>query len=144
MSSASYSYSARRLSHPGALMVIEAAAREAKVLSAAMSIAVVDSSAALIGFLKMDGAFLVSSELSQKKARCAASLGFDPQTGDEVLKDEHPRVREGLLLHPDYIEIRGGLPIIEQGELIGAIGVSGGSEEQDLACAQAGVVALSF
>lgn len=142
MPSANYSYNARRICQRATQLVIMAAARKADELGANMSIAVVDNSARLVGFLKMDGAFLISSEIAQKKARCAASLGFDPDAGDDVLKNEHPRVREGLLAHPDYIEIRGGLPIIEQGHLIGAIGVSGGSEAEDLACAVAGVSAL--
>lgn len=144
MSSANHSLEARHITHDAAQVVLSAAARKATELAAKMSIAVVDSSAVLIAFLRMDGAFLVSLEISHKKARCAASLGFDPQLADDVLKNEHPRVREGLMAHPDYIEIRGGLPIIEEGRVIGAIGVSGGAEADDLACALAGVSALGL
>jgi uncharacterized protein GlcG (DUF336 family) len=144
MSAGRHSFETYQITHDAVQIAIAAAAKKATEIAAKMSISVVDNSATLVGFLRMDGAFLISTEICQKKARCAASLGFDPQVGDEVLKNEHPRVREGLLAHPDYIEIRGGLPIIEQGRVIGAIGVSGGAEADDLACALAGVSALDL
>lgn len=144
MDTSSNSLLSSQITYTAALAAIQGALLKATELTVNMSIAVVDNRAMLVGFLRMDGAFLISPEIAQKKARCAASLGFSPEVGDVVLENEHPRVRQGLSLHPDYIEIRGGLPIIEDGMVIGAIGISGGSEEQDLACAKAGIVALGL
>jgi uncharacterized protein GlcG (DUF336 family) len=53
-------------------------------------------------------------------------------------------VREGLVLRPRFVAFGGGLPIFEAGRLIGAIGVSGGSEQQDEVLAQAGLAALGL
>jgi uncharacterized protein GlcG (DUF336 family) len=53
-------------------------------------------------------------------------------------------VREGIVLRPRFVAFGGGLPIVEAGARIGAIGVSGGSEEQDQQIAQAGLDALKL
>jgi len=53
-------------------------------------------------------------------------------------------VREGIVRRPRFIAFGGGLPILEAGQRIGGIGVSGGSEEQDEACAQAGLRAIGL
>ena len=63
---------------------------------------------------------------------------------EKVLSDEEPRVKAGLMGHPDFTEIRGGLPLYENGMLIGAIGVSGGTEAQDIECATAGLNKLEL
>jgi uncharacterized protein GlcG (DUF336 family) len=130
------------ITQQAALKALAAASDKAEALGARVNIAVVDSSGLLAGFVRMPGAFLMSIDMAQKKARCAAGLGFEADVTDQILAHEPPRVREGLLSHPDFTLIRGGLPIRIAGQLIGAIGVSGGSEAQDVACAQAGLEAV--
>lgn len=144
MTQVSHSVSRAVISSSSALIAINAVLAKADALGIKICVAVVDSSALLAGFLRMPGAFLISAEIAQKKARCAASLGFPPEVGEQILASEAPRVREGLMAHPDFIQIHGGLPLYEGAILIGAIGVSGASEAQDLECAQAGVKALGL
>ena len=144
MSKIEVSVSRSAISYEAAMQVTQAAMHKAEDLGVKICVAVVDSSAILTAFCRMNGAFLISNEIAQRKARCAAGLGFPPEVGDEILAAEPPRVREGLLSVPDFIQIRGGLPIYEGERLIGAIGVSGASEAQDVLCAKAGLAALGL
>lgn len=144
MTASTHSVARAVISAPSALVAINAVLARAEALGIRISVAIVDSSALLTGFIRMPGAFLISAEIAQKKARCAASLGFPPEVGEQILASEAPRVREGLMAHPDFIQIHGGLPLYEGTTLIGAIGVSGASEAQDLECALAGVKALGL
>lgn len=125
-----------------ALRGLQAAIRCAESLGIRICAAVVDGSGQPVGFLRMPGAFLVASELCQKKARTAVGFGLEPEILEEALTQEATRVREGLLLLADFTLIRGGRPIRADGNLIGAIGVSGGSEEEDALCAEAGLAAI--
>lgn len=144
MSKLQVSVSRSAISTEAAMRATHAAVRKAEELGVKICVAVVDSSALLVSFSRMNGAFLISSEISQRKARCAAGLGFAPEVGDQILASEAPRVREGLLSVPDFIQIRGGLPIYEGEALLGAIGISGASEAQDVLCAEAGLAALGL
>lgn len=123
-----------------------AAAAEAAVAHALSSgicinVAVTDRAGVLMAFLRMPGAFLHSIDIAIDKAYTAASFGFPTsQWGPLVAGDELLRI--GLNQRPRLVMFGGGLPIVEGGERIGAIGVSGGSAEQDEACAVAGVAAL--
>lgn len=103
-----------------------------------MNIAIVDNGGNLKFFLRQDDAFLKSIEIAQMKA--GTSAGFPMSTkavGDLVLK------LPGLALVPGLVTFEGGLPIMTaNGNQIGAIGVSGGSAEQDGQCAQAGIDAV--
>ena len=108
-----------------------------------MNIAVVDAGANLTAFVRMDGAWLGSADISQKKARTAryfdmptGEIGKLSQPGGSLYNIEHSN--GGLITFP------GGIPIKNaSGEVIGAIGVSGSSVENDHTVAQAGVDALS-
>lgn len=130
------------ITHGAATCLIQAAIRHAETIGIKINVAVVDSTGTLAGFLRMPGSFSVSSEMACRKARSAAGLGFDAQTAESILGLENIRVREAMLLHPDFTLVRGGLPIFIQGELIGAVGVSGGTEAQDDACAKVAVSAV--
>jgi len=117
---------------------IKAAKEKAKQLNTLMNIAVVDSGAQLIAFAHMDGAWLGSIDISQRKARTAryfdmetGKIGELSQPGGPLYNIEHSN--GGLISFP------GGIPIKnEKGEIIGAIGVSGSTVENDRAVAQAG------
>ncbi len=131
------------ITHGAALRVLAATVAHAEKLGIRINVAVVDSAGRLAGFVRMPGSFGMSIEMACKKARCAAGLGAEPEIVEQIVAHEAPRVGEGLMLHPDFTLIRGGLPLRIEGELIGAVGVSGGSEDQDVACAQAGVAAIT-
>jgi len=120
---------------------IEAAIQKATELNTKMDICVVDAGGNLKAFVRMDGAWLGSIDIAIKKARTARF--FDMNTG-EIGKLSQPggplfnieQSNGGLITFP------GGVPIKNaSGEVIGAIGVSGSTVENDHAVAEAGVVA---
>lgn len=122
-----------------ALAAIEAARKKAIKIDTQMCIAVVDSGANLKAFLRMDDAWVGSIDIAIKKAKTAVFFGMPTgeigklsQPGKPLFGIEHSN--EGLITFP------GGLPIVdEDGVLVGAIGVSGSTVENDHAVAQAGV-----
>ncbi len=122
--------------------IISAAKEKAKAIDTKMNIAVVDAGANLVAFVRMDGAWLGSLDISIKKAKTArffdmntGSIGELSQPGGSLYNIEHSN--NGLITFP------GGIPIKnEAGEIIGAIGVSGSSVENDHAVADAGATAI--
>ena len=125
-----------------AAIAVKAAVAEAVSIGVKINVAVVDSSGVLAAFLRMPGAPLHSVEIAIDKAYTAVSFGLPTHLWSDVLKAHSPAVREGIVRRPRFVAFGGGLPIVSNGELIGAIGVSGASEEQDQACAQAGLNAI--
>ncbi len=122
---------------------IKAAKAKASEINTLMNIAVVDAGANLVAFVRMDGAWLGSLDIAQKKARTAryfdmptGIIGSLSQPGGSLYNIEHSN--GGLITFPGGIPIKNGA-----GEVIGAIGVSGSTVENDHTVAQAGVDALS-
>jgi uncharacterized protein GlcG (DUF336 family) len=114
----------------------------AQAQSIRINVAVVDAGGTLAGFLRMPGAFLHSVEIAQDKAYTAASFGFPTsQWAGIVGADE--LLRLGLNQRPRLVMFGGGLPLRDGDALIGGIGVSGGSAEQDEVCAAAGIAAIA-
>ncbi len=121
--------------------IIEAAVQKALSLNVKMNIAVVDAGANLKGFLRMDGAWIGSIDISIKKARTARY--FDMPTG-EIGKLSQPGgpLYQIEVSNGGLISFPGGVPIKSaDGTVIGAIGVSGSSVENDHAVAAAGAAA---
>lgn len=121
--------------------MIEAAKQKASELGTKMNIAVVDAGANLVAFARMDGAWLGSVDISIKKAKTARF--FDMNTG-EVGKLSQPGGSLYNIEHSNggLITFPGGIPLKnEQGEVIGGIGVSGSTVENDHAVAEAGASA---
>jgi uncharacterized protein GlcG (DUF336 family) len=118
---------------------IEAARKEAVRLDTQMCIAIVDSGGSLKAFYRMDDAWVGSIDIAIKKAKTAVFFGMPTgqigklsQPGGSLYGIEHSN--DGLITFP------GGLPIVDdEGVLVGAIGVSGSSVENDHAVAMAGV-----
>lgn len=118
---------------------IEAAKKKAEEMNVKMNIAIVDSGANLVAFAKMDGAWLGSIDISIKKAETARY--FDMPTG-EIGKLSQPGKPLHNIEHSNggLITFPGGIPIEnEDGHIIGAIGVSGSTVEDDHAVAEAGM-----
>jgi uncharacterized protein GlcG (DUF336 family) len=143
MTKSAVSVEQRVLTAEGAAVAAAAAVSHAKALGIRINVALTDSSGTLAAFLRMPGAFLHSVDIAIDKAYTAASFGF-PTTAwkDAVAGDEMLRI--GLNQRPRLVMFGGGLPVREGGVLIGGIGVSGGSAEQDEACAVAGLTALGL
>jgi uncharacterized protein GlcG (DUF336 family) len=129
---------------PAASRAAEAAAREAQRLGVRVNVAVVDASGILAAFVRIPGAPLHSIDIAVDKAYTAVSFGLPTDRWGDVLQTHSEAVRQGIVLQPRFIAFGGGLPITEGGHRIGGIGVSGGSEEQDGACAQAALRSLGL
>ncbi len=122
---------------------IEAAMKKSKEIGTKMDIAVVDAGANLKGFLRMDDAWIGSIDISIKKARTARF--FDMNTG-EIGKLSQPGGPLFGIEHSNggLISFPGGVPIrSKSGAIIGAIGVSGSTVENDHAVAAAGAKAVA-
>ena len=132
-----------KLTLEGAELVLAAAKARAVEIKVPMDIAVVDDGAHLLAFARMDGAKLSSVEIAIRKAQGAAirRLPTGPaRTGEEV----NVVLSMGLALATQgrQIPVRGGIPLLVDGVCVGAIGVSNGTEDQDVDVAQAGARAL--
>jgi uncharacterized protein GlcG (DUF336 family) len=121
----------RMLTLEVARRVAAAAEAEARANKWAVSIAVVDDSGQLMLFQRMDGAKLVATDISMRKARTA--VYFQGPTKD--LEAEVAGGRTALLPIDGFMPLEGGVPLLSGGQLVGAVGVSGVSGAQDAQCA---------
>jgi uncharacterized protein GlcG (DUF336 family) len=121
---------------------IEAARKKAIALKTQMCIAVVDSGANLKAFIRMDDAWVGSIDIAIKKAKTAVFFGM--ATGELGKLSQPAKPLYGIELSNDgLITFPGGLPIVDaDGVLVGAIGISGSSVENDHEVALAGVEVL--
>ncbi|HLV77331.1 MAG TPA: heme-binding protein [Marinobacter sp.] len=125
------------LTHAAALSLLQSAVSKAEALGINATIAVVDTSGVLLAFVKMTGSFLVSAEMARKKAWTAAGMGVDTVELEAQLGTAPARVLDGLTQADGFTVVGGGIPLYADGVLVGGIGVSGGSEAQDIECALA-------
>jgi len=100
-----------------------------------LNIAVVDTHGDLVHFSRMDGSQLASVGISQGKARTAARFRRESRLFYNAFETGHPYV---ATLDPTLVASPGGFPLIEGGKIIGAIGCSGGTGDQDAAACKAG------
>ncbi len=100
-----------------------------------LNIAVADTHGELVAFARMDGAMLISIGVSQGKARTAARTRRETRIFYNLYETGHPYV---ATLDPTLIASPGGYPLIEGGKIIGAIGCSGGTGDQDAAACKVG------
>ena len=141
---ARHSVEARLIDWPAAHAMTQAAALHAQQLGVRVNIAVVDSAGNLAAFLRMPGAPLHSIDIAIDKAYTAASFGLATSGWSEALRAHSEAVRQGLVLRARFVAFGGGLPVVEGGQRVGAIGVSGGSEGEDEDCARAALNALGL
>ena len=103
-----------------------------------VSVAIVDEAGFLLGFERMDGAAPISTDVSCGKARTSALTKRPSKFFEDRIKE-----RPGFVTFPTPgVMFQGGVPIVHQGECVGAIGVSGVQSHEDEQIAQAGVTAL--
>lgn len=123
--------------------VVAAAVAHGRAAGKAVVAAAVDTSGDLVALLCGDGAFKASISIAQDKAYTAAVFGAPSHVLGADLS-ANPALHQGIALRPRVVLFAGGLPIVENGVVIGGIGVSGGSEDDDVACASAGLSALGL
>ncbi len=122
--------------------VIAAAEKKAAEIKQPMNIAVVDEGGNLVSHVRMDNAWLGSIDISINKA--FTSRAFDISTKDlgENSQPGHQFFGIHVSNHGRVMIFAGGIPLRRDGKVVGAVGVSGGSGEQDHAVAEAGAAAL--
>ncbi len=126
-----------------ARQIIDAAEKKAQEIAQPMNIAVVDQGNNLVAFARMDGAWLGSIDIAMNKAFTARA--FDIATID--LADNAQPGQQFYGIHVSnggkVMIFAGGIPLKRNGEVVGAIGVSGGTKPQDQSVAEAGVQAFA-
>jgi glc operon protein GlcG len=118
---------------------VRAAVAEANKRGWALNVAVVDSGGNLVTFARMDGAQLASIAIAEHKARAAAKFRRPTRVFEEA-------VQKGIAYIAtldDVVASRGGIPLIEDGKLIGAIGCSGATGSQDEVVCMAGAATIN-
>lgn len=129
----------RTLSGAGARLALDAAEAAAQEMGLPVSIAVVDVAGNLIAFQRVNNACVTSIEAAQRKAKTAVHLGAPTKLFEDLLQ------KEGMtsLLAFEFISpSQGGVPLALDGIVIGGIGSSGGSGDEDEAVARAGAEGL--
>jgi uncharacterized protein GlcG (DUF336 family) len=121
---------------------VDAAVAKADEIGVPMNIAVVDAGNNLTAFARMDGAWLGSIDIAQNKAYTARS--FDMSTKDlaPLAQPNQPLFGIDASNQGRLIVFAGGIPLMSGDDVVGAIGVSGGSVEEDHEVAEAGVAAF--
>jgi glc operon protein GlcG len=120
--------------------VIHAAVAEAKQRNWKMNLAVADSGGNLVAFQRMDGAMLAAIQIAEHKARAAVTF----RRPTKIFEDGIQLMQLNYLLAFDgVIASRGGIPLIDHGVIIGAIGCSGGTDSQDEVVSQAGAAVIN-
>jgi uncharacterized protein GlcG (DUF336 family) len=120
--------------------VIHAAVAEASKRNWKMNVAVADSGGHLVAFQRMDGAMLASIQIAEHKARAAATFRRETKVFENSVNLMHLNY---VLAFDGIIASRGGIPLIDQGVIIGAIGCSGGTDSQDEIVSKAGAAVIN-
>jgi glc operon protein GlcG len=120
--------------------VIHAAVAEAKKRNWKMNIAVTDSGGNLVAFQRMDQAMLASIQIAEHKARAAVTFRRPTRVFEDGVQLMHLNY---LLAFDGIIASRGGIPLINKGLVIGAIGCSGGTDSQDEVVGKAGAAIIA-
>jgi uncharacterized protein GlcG (DUF336 family) len=129
--------SSLKLTIDGAMKLLNAAMAKAREMQVPQCIAIVDAGGHLLAFARMDGAFALSVDTALMKAMTAASYGIP--TGDIAAGID---IKLAIATQGKRINLPGGLPVIVDGHVIGAIGVGSGTGEQDRQVANAALDAL--
>jgi uncharacterized protein GlcG (DUF336 family) len=135
------STSAASITLAAAGALIDAVQAAAKEIGFEASVAVTDAGGHLKAFQRTDATPFLASEVAVDKAWTAASFGFPTHVWNAYVAD--PGVAP-LANHPRLMAVGGGFPILEDGKLIGGLGISGGSAVQDQEAAEAALKALGF
>ncbi|SDW60423.1 Uncharacterized conserved protein GlcG, DUF336 family [Amycolatopsis xylanica] len=107
------------------------------------AISVVDESGNLKAFLRQDGAKLNAVQVSQDKAYTAASSAMPTEKWSEILKSDEVLAAGAPTGVARLVSMGGGLPVVVDGEVVGAVGVSGAHWTDDVKIAEAGLTAVS-
>ncbi|WP_439892810.1 GlcG/HbpS family heme-binding protein (plasmid) [Ralstonia sp. 25C] len=116
------------ITRDAALALIDAARTACRVIGIEVTIAITDAAGHLKAFERSDKAAFLTADVATDKAWTAASFGLATQTWNEIL--DNGQVAQ-LAHRPRLVAVGGGYPIILNGEVVGGIGISGGTTQQD-------------
>ncbi|MCL2735674.1 MAG: heme-binding protein [Propionibacteriaceae bacterium] len=137
----SYVTSIGTVTADGASACIDAAIAAAEAMGVCVCISVVDHAGQLVGFHRMDGAPVLSIRLSQDKAYTVTAFGLATSEWYPMIADD-PALLHGIVKADRLMIFGGGVPVRVDGQIVGAVGVSGGSSDQDAEVAAAGAGAI--
>lgn len=129
------------ITYQAALAACQSAVKKAEALKINICVSVCDSAGLELAFLRMNDSYIHSTDIAKNKAYTSASFKFPSGTWTDIFK-EVPHLEQGFSNREKLIPFGGGLPLKLDDEVIGAIGVSGGSEEEDIICAEAGIAKI--
>lgn len=127
----------------GARTALDAALAHAQEHDLLMNIAVVDSGGGLLAFARMDGAFVHSGPIAIDKARTTIGFGGEPTADLYTALAGEDAVIRGIANRPGVAAFGGAVPVRVDDELVGAIGASGGSAQEDAEVAAAGAAVVT-
>ena len=125
------------LTHAAAMIVLQGAIAQAEAMQVPQCIAVVDTGGNLLAFVRMDGAKVLSQLSATQKAVTAASSRMNTGGIPETVE-----LKLALATHGQLTNLKGGVPILIDGQMVGAIGVGSGTGDEDVEVALAGIKAL--
>ncbi len=123
--------------------VIAAAIEAAEALAVDVCIAVTDGAGHLLAMVRMDRAPLLCIQIAQDKAYSVAAFGGLPTSDWWRMLESEPALLNGIVKTDRLTVFGGGVPLVADGRTVGAVGVSGGSSEQDIRVAEAGAGAIA-
>lgn len=126
-----------RLTHVGALKMIDAAVAKAEEIGFPVDIVVVDAGGNVLACVRMDGAFILSMKTATAKAMTAASHRRPSSEIDPAYASALSQASDGIIT-----SMPGGLPIVIDGVCVGGIGVGSAPDAEDIAIARAGLAAV--
>ena len=123
--------------------IISSAEQKAHEMGLAMNIAVMDAGRNLVAFHRMDGAWVASIDIAIDKAFTSAGRGLTTRKIGEMAQPGEPLFGINTTNGGRIVIFAGGIPLTRDGEVVGAIGVSGGAVDEDHEVAEAGVAAFT-
>lgn len=129
----------KRISLEEARTVLAGARDKATEIGVPMCIAVTDESGQLVAFERMDGGKVTSTTIAQDKAFTAAGAKRSTESYGVASQPGKPAYGINSAIGGRLLVVAGGIPIIVDGDVVGAVGVSSGTPDQDSACAQEGI-----
>ncbi|MEQ1564181.1 MAG: heme-binding protein [Myxococcota bacterium] len=139
-----HTYQRQSITSELARTLIAGAEERARQLGMAIAVTVVDESGILKAYARMDGAPLVAEGASRKKALTAVGFGLATGAAWYEMIHRDPILLLGAPQLDDFILLGGGVPVSVDGQLVGAIGVSGGHYQQDEDCARSALQAAGL
>ena len=122
--------------------IVSAAEEKARQMGQPMNIAVMDAGRNLVAFHRMDGAWVASTDIAIDKAFTSAGRGLTTRKIGEMAQPGQPLFGINTTNGGRIVIFAGGIPLMRDGEVVGAVGISGGTVDEDEEVAEAGVAAF--